>query len=80
MLTSNNTFSARRFCSLRKEKVRGTWVAESIKPLALDLSSGHDLRVLSSMLSTEPILNRKEMEKVNCLSPQNNKRFEKKSR
>ena len=45
---------------LGKKKKRGTWVARSIKPPALDLSLGLDLRAVSSsptlgsMLSVEP--------------------------
>ena len=43
-----------------KEGWRGTWVAQSVKHLTLDFSSGHDLRVvrpspaLDSVLGMEP--------------------------
>ena len=42
--------------SLRKAYLRGTWMAQSVKYLTLDLSSDHDLRVVRSSptLGTEP--------------------------
>ena len=48
----------------------GTWMAQSVKRPTLDLSSGLDLRVMSSSpvlgstLSTEPFLKKKKMAKA----------------
>ena len=54
-----------------KVKIQGTWVAQSVKHLTLDLSSGLDLRVLSSsptlgsMLGVEPTFKKKKL-KMYC--------------
>jgi len=37
-----------------KKELRGTWVAQSVKPPTLDLSSGLDLRVMNSSLAWAP--------------------------
>ena len=40
--------------SLSTATSRGAWVAQSVKPLTLDFSSGHDLRVLGLSLTLAP--------------------------
>ena len=44
------------YSALKKDVIRGTWVAQSLKCLTLDLSSGQELRVMSRSLALGPTL------------------------
>ena len=47
------------FCILKMISSRGSWVAQSVKLLTLDLTSGLDLNIMSSSLALGSMLGMK---------------------
>ena len=73
-----------RMAIIKKKRDMGVWVAQLVKHLTLDLSSGLDLRVVSSSpslgstLGMEPTQKQKQKQKQNKKSKNKNKNKNKK--